>query len=242
MVLALNLARLFQTSSLSYSTFEYRVRFCWWGAEELGLIGSRYHIAQASSPNETAIGERVQDYIVYLNCDMLASPNYYFGISDVSTVPVTTPAQALNGTNQISELLRQWFNDQKLPWGNDSLSGGSDFIPFLAAGIAVGEVHTGTGGIKSAITRDQYSALLGTGNGGIANAAYDPCYHQQCDRVTNINPFAYEKVVKAVAYTIEYLGRLNDLEKWLYPQGRLTDFELSDENQLYNFRDDPDLI
>ena len=119
--------------------------------------------------------------------------------------------------------------NKKLPWGNATLSG-SDFLPFLAAGIAVGDVHTGTGEIKSADERDQYSAGLGTGNGGIANAARDPCYHQQCDRITNINPFAYEKVVKAVAYAIEYLGRLNDLEKWLYPQGRSTNFALLNKN------------
>jgi hypothetical protein len=42
-------------------------------------------------------------------------------------------------------------------------------------------------------------------------------YHQQCDRIKNMNPFAYEKVVRAAAYAIEYVGRLNDLEKWLYP-------------------------
>ncbi|CAF5069938.1 unnamed protein product, partial [Rotaria sp. Silwood1] len=98
------------------------------------------------------------------------------------------------------------------------------------------------GGIKPASERDQYAAILGIGNGGLANAAYDPCYHQQCDRITNINPFAYEKVVKAAAYAIEYLGRLNDLEKWLYPQGRLKNFELYNSHQLYDFRNDPDLI
>jgi Zn-dependent M28 family amino/carboxypeptidase len=242
LVLALNLARLFQTSSLSYSTYQYRVRFCWWGAEELGLIGARHHVALASLPNATIVGERVQDYLVNLNYDMLAGPNYYFGIHNGLSVPPTTPPQALNGTNRITELFRQWFNEQNLPWSNASLLGGSDYVPFLAAGVAVGGVNTGAGGIKSAAIRDQYSAVLGTGNGGLANAAFDPCYHQQCDRITNINPFAYEKVVKAAAYAIEYLGRLNDLEKWLYPQGRLTNFTLLNRNQLYDFHNDPDLI
>ncbi len=31
-------------------------------------------------------------------------------------------------------------------------------------------------------------------NSGAANVAYDSYYHQQCDRITNVNPFAYEKV------------------------------------------------
>ena len=241
MILALNLARLFQTSSFQYSQYQYRVRFCWWGAEELGLIGSRYHVEQASSSNGN-IGERLIDYLVNLNYDMLAGPNYRFGIHDSSTAPSTTPKEALNGTQRITDLFRQWFNNEKLPWSNASLGGGSDYVPFLAAGIVVGGVNTGAGARKPASERDRYASALGIGNGGIANAAYDPCYHQQCDRITNVNPFAYEKVVKAAAHTIEYLGRLNDLEEWLYPEGRIKNFELLKRDQLYDPRNDPDLI
>ncbi|CAF4999203.1 unnamed protein product, partial [Rotaria sp. Silwood1] len=76
LVLALNIARLFQTSSLQYSTYQYRIRFCWWGAEELGLIGARYHVEQALLPSTNIVGERLQDYLVNLNYDMLAGPNY----------------------------------------------------------------------------------------------------------------------------------------------------------------------
>ncbi|CAF3424853.1 unnamed protein product [Rotaria sp. Silwood2] len=61
LALAINLARLFQTSSLNYSTYQYRVRFCWWGAEELGLLGSRHHVEQASLPTTIILGERLQD-------------------------------------------------------------------------------------------------------------------------------------------------------------------------------------
>ena len=242
LVLALNLARLFQTSSLNYSPYQYRVRFCWWGAEELGLIGAYYHVNLAASPDTTTVGERLQDYLLNLNYDMLAGPNYRFGIHDSSMVPSTTPEQALRGTSRITDLFRQWFNDQKLPWSNSSLGGGSDYVPFLAAGVAVGGVNTGAGAIKQALERDQYSAVLGTGNGGLANAAYDPCYHQFCDRITNINPFAYEKVVKAAAYAIETLGRMDDLEKWLYPEGRSRSLTLIKNNQPYNFDNDPDMI
>ncbi|CAF1164052.1 unnamed protein product [Rotaria sp. Silwood1] len=238
LVLALNLARLFQTSSLHYSPYSYRVRFCWWGAEELGLLGSLYHVQQASLPNTTTDGERLQDYLVNLNYDMLAGPNYQFGIQDSSLVPLGTPAQALNGTSRITNLYQQWFDGQKLPWSKVEFGGGSDYAPFLAAGIAVGGINTGTDEIKPSTERDQYAALLGTGNGGIANAAYDPCYHQQCDRIRNINPFAFEKNVKAAAYAIEYLGRLNNLERWLYPNGRIKNFKSFNRNQLNNFHDD----
>ena len=242
LVLALNLARLYQTSSLNYATYPYRVRFCWWGAEEHGLIGSRYHVTQAGLSNTTTVGERLQDYLVNFNYDMLAGPNFRFGIHDSAQVPLETPSQALNGTSRITNLFRQWFNEQKLPWSNASLGGGSDYVPFLAAGIAVGGINTGAGTSKSDVERDQYSAVLGTGNAGVANAPYDPCYHQKCDRIANINPFAYEKVVKAAAYALEYLGRLNDLEKWLYPQGRNNNIRSIYRNQIYDDPYDPELI
>jgi hypothetical protein len=115
-------------------------------------------------------------------------------------------------------------------------------VPFLTGGVAVGGVNTGAGGIKSVSERDQYAAVLGIGNGGIANAAYDTCYHQKCDRIENVNPSAYETVVKAAAYAIEYVGRLNNLEKWLYPQGRVKNVRLFNKNQRYNIHYNPDLV
>jgi Zn-dependent M28 family amino/carboxypeptidase len=242
LVLALNLARLFKTSSSNYVKYEYRVRFCWWGAEELGLLGSIHHMEQASLSNATIDSGRVQDYLLYFNYDMLASPNAHFGILDSVAVPPETPEQALPGTDRVTDLFQQWFNEQKVPWTESGVGGGSDFVPFLTRGVAVGGVNTGAGGIKSASERDQYAALLGIGNAGIANAAYDTCYHQQCDRIENVNLFAYEKVVKAAAYAIEYVGRLNDLQTWLYPKGRANNVELLNKDRLYATNNGPDLF
>jgi Zn-dependent M28 family amino/carboxypeptidase len=242
LVLALNLARLFGTSPLNYVQYQYRVRFCWWGAEEVGLLGSIHHVAQASLPSATIEDGRLQDYLLYLNYDMLASPNSNFGILDSLAVPPATPDEALPGTDRITDLFQQWFNKQKLPWTKSGVGGGSDFVPFLTGGIAVGGVNTGAGGIKSMSERDQYAAVLGTGNAGIANAAYDPCYHQLCDRINNVNPSAYETVVKSAAYAIEHMGRLNDLEKWLYPQGRAKNVKLVNGNKQHNIHNDPDLF
>jgi len=246
LVLALNLARLLKSSVSNYAKYQYRVRFCWWGAEEIGLLGSTYHVEQASLPSATIESGRLQDYLLYFNYDMLASPNSNFGILDSFdslTIPPGTPEQALSGTNRISYLFQQWFDEQKLPWTRSGIGGGSDFVPFLVGGVASGGVNTGAGGIKSADERDQYAAILGVNNGGgAANVAYDPCYHQQCDRITNVNPFAYETVVKAAAYAIEYVGRLNDLEKWLYPQGRANNTQLINRNQQYDIYPNPNLF
>lgn len=241
LVLALNLARLLKTTSPSYVPFQYRVRFCWWGAEEVGLIGSTYHVQQAMLSNATIDNGRIQDYLLYFNYDMIASPNSNFGILDSVAIPPGTPNEALLGTNSVTALFQQWFNDQNLPWSKSGIGGGSDFVPFLVQGIVSGGVNTGAGGIKSANERDKYATMLGTGNGGLANVPYDSCYHQQCDRINNVNPFAYEKVVKAAAYAIEYTGRLNDLEKWLYPQGRSKEFKPMKTNQFDNMRYHSDL-
>ncbi|CAF0725905.1 unnamed protein product [Adineta steineri] len=97
LALAVALARLFQTST--YPEYKYRVRFCWWGAEEVGLLGSDYHVNQAK--NTSIVGERLSDYLINLNYDMLGSPNYIFGIYDASTAMNDTPSQALSGTEGI---------------------------------------------------------------------------------------------------------------------------------------------
>ncbi len=211
------IARLFRTST--YSKYKYRVRFCWWGAEELGLLGSRYHVAEAK--NATIVGERLSDYLINLNYDMLASPNYLFGIYDGRTARNDTPSQALPGSNKITALFRDWFIEQSLPWDYTDFSGRSDYGPFLAEGIVAGGLFSGGDDIKPQEQRDRYDEMLGQGMGGIPDVVRDPCYHQACDSIQNINVFAYEKMIQAAAYVLEYLSRQDDLKTWLYPSDEI---------------------
>jgi hypothetical protein len=115
LVLALNLARLLGTSSSSYVQYQYRVRFCWCGTEELGLLGSIYHVEQAALPSVTIESGRLQDYLLYFNYDMLASPNSNFGILDSIATPPSTPEEALPGTDRITNVFQQWFDEHNLP-------------------------------------------------------------------------------------------------------------------------------
>ncbi len=214
--LAIALARLFQTST--YAKYKYRIRFCWWGAEEIGLLGSDDHVTKAKA--STVIGERLADYLINLNYDMLGSPNYIFGIYDGRTANAATPPLALPGSNKITALFRDWFVQQNLPWDYTDFSGRSDYGPFLAEGIVAGGLFTGADETKTQEQRDRYDQILGQGLGGIAGAIQDPCYHQACDSIQNINVFAYEKMVQAAAYVLEYLARQDNLNGWLYPDGR----------------------
>ncbi len=229
--MAVALARLFQTPS--YAKYKYRVRFCWWGAEEVGLLGSADHVEKAK--NSTVVGERLQDYLINLNFDMLGSPNYIFGIYDGNTATNTTPASAIPGSNKISALFRDWFIRQNLPWDFTDFSGRSDYGPFLEEGIVAGGLFSGGDDIKTQEQRDRYDQVLGQGLGGIAGADQDPCYHLACDSIQNINVFAMEKMVQAAAYVIESLGREDNLKTWLYPTKAIQQLETrSREHRVYN--------
>ncbi|CAF3747131.1 unnamed protein product [Rotaria sp. Silwood1] len=210
--LAITLARLFKTPT--YSKYKYRVRFCWWGAEEICLLGSKDHVKKAK--NSGSIGERLGDYLINLNYDMLGSPNYIFGIYDGRTAKNDTPPTALVGSNKITDLFHNWFIQQKLLATLTDFDGRSDYGPFLAEGIVAGGLFSGADEIKSEEERHHYDQILGQGMDGIAGAAHDPCYHKACDSIQNINVFAYEKMVQAAAYVLEYLGRQDDLKDKLF--------------------------
>ncbi|CAF3463202.1 unnamed protein product [Rotaria sp. Silwood1] len=213
LVLAANLARLYRTTN--YTKYKYRVRFCWWAAEEIGLAGSSYHLQKAQ--NTTTPGERRSDYLINLNFDMAGSPNFIFGIYDANTAPSETPPQAIPGSIKVTELYRDWFIGQNLPWDYRAFNGRSDYGPFLEACIAAGGVATGSDAVKTAVQREKYRQLVGENNAGFAGAILDPCYHQACDTLANIHQFGYEKLIQAAAYGLEYLGQHPNLSEWLYP-------------------------
>jgi hypothetical protein len=158
---------------------------------------------------------------------MLGSPNYIFGVYDGRTANNNTPSQALPGSNKITALYKDWFVRQNLPWDYTDFSGRSDYGPFLAEGIVAGGLFSGADEVKTQAERNRYDNLLGQGLGGLSDIIHDPCYHQDCDSIQNINVFAYEKMVQAAAYALEYLSRQDDLKAWLY---------LSTESQRFSAR------
>ncbi len=63
---------------------ENTVRFAWWAAEEQGLVGSADYVA-GLSPTER---ERIA---LYLNYDMVGSPNYIFMVYDADESTFEAP-------------------------------------------------------------------------------------------------------------------------------------------------------
>jgi carboxypeptidase Q len=105
---------------------------------------------------------------LYLNFDMIASPNYVYAIydGDGSAFGVTGPP----GSAEAEHLFQDFFTvEERLPWTATEFDGRSDYGPFLDAGIASGGLFTGAEGIKTA----EEAAIFG----GDAGVAYDINYH-----------------------------------------------------------------
>ncbi len=150
---------------------ENRVRFAFWGAEELGLIGSQVYVNDLSIDELNSINANV-------NFDMLGSPNFVRFVydGDGSDTPFAGPL----GSAAIENLFLSYFGHQNLPAAPSALAGRSDYAYFEYAGIPVGGLFTGAEGTKTV----EEAAIFG----GNAGEAYDPCYHLACDTFDNILP------------------------------------------------------
>jgi Zn-dependent M28 family amino/carboxypeptidase len=147
-----------------------RVRFAFWGAEELGLFGSKYYVDQL---DERQLG----DLAVYLNFDMVASPNY---------------VRFIYGSGDVREVFENYFASRDLKAETVDLKGGSDHGPFAAEGVPVGGFFSGAEGRKTGEQAEVY--------GGEAGVAYDGCYHEACDDVGNLSTKALEQLSNGAAY------------------------------------------
>ena len=166
-----------------------QLRFAWWGAEELGLVGSRKYVESLSESEKAKIA-------LYLNFDMIGSTNYVFGVfdGDGSTHGTAGPA----GSAAIEQLYNLYFASTGVSPTAVALSGRTDYVAFAEAGLPVGGLFTGAEGTKSKEEVKNY--------GGVENAPYDPCYHQSCDNLENISLKALEQNVKAIAFTALSFG------------------------------------
>jgi len=102
-----------------------------------------------------------------------------------------------DGSAAIEKTFEVFYDSRGLPYKGTDLSGRSDYGPFIALGIPSGGVFSGAEGIKTA----EEAALWG----GVAGAAYDPCYHQACDTYDNVSLDALDVNADAVAHaTLTY--------------------------------------
>ncbi|MCM5681547.1 M28 family metallopeptidase [Schlegelella sp. S2-27] len=167
-----------------------KVRFALWGAEESGLVGATHYVANLTQDEKDRIA-------LYLNFDMIGSPNHAFMIYDGDDSDAEGAGPGPGRSDEIEKLFERFYTRRGIAFKGTDFSGRSDYGPFMDEGISSGGLFTGAEEIKT----EEEVALWG----GTAGVAYDPCYHQACDTMNNVNWEALGINADAVAYsTLHY--------------------------------------
>jgi Zn-dependent M28 family amino/carboxypeptidase len=177
-------------SLMSKTPTEQTVRFAWWGAEELGLLGSEFYVSdlQADQPAEL---DRIS---AYLNFDMVGSPNFARFIYDGDDSDAVGAPAGPAGSAALEDVFQTFYTERGLAYEGTDFTGRSDYGPFIAQGVDIpsGGLFTGAEGVKTPEQAVRY--------GGTAGVAYDPCYHQACDDYANNSDEVLDQNADAIAY------------------------------------------
>jgi Zn-dependent M28 family amino/carboxypeptidase len=167
------------------------VRFGFWGGEEEGLFGSTDYV-------ESLDVEALKDIALYLNFDMMASPNTCYFTSDANqSLPPDSELDSdlliPEGSPGIERTLVDTIESagktpQDLPF-----DGRSDYDGFTRAGIPAGNFDTGSDTIK---TPEQVKLWGGTAE------QCDPNYHTAKDTIQNISRDALALSGGVIGYVV----------------------------------------
>ncbi|MGH1344510.1 MAG: M20/M25/M40 family metallo-hydrolase [Nannocystales bacterium] len=165
------------------------VRFAWWGAEEIGLVGSRHYVENLPESERESL-------MFYLNFDMIGSPNFVRFVHDGDGSRYGNAGAP--GSDALELFFHEYFEAQGLPVTEARFDGRSDYGPFLDADIPTGGLFTGAEGSKSGQEVELY--------GGEQGEAYDACYHLACDVDETIAVEEYARVATSVATAVSRFG------------------------------------
>ena len=163
------------------------LRFAWWGAEEAALIGSTAYVEGLSDAE-------LDEIALYLNFDMIGSPNYIFMVYDGDESGFPAPVPVPEGSVAIEDLFESFYTLSGEPYDDAEFSGRSDYEAFILNGIPSGGLFTGAEVPKT----EEQAAIWG----GTAGIPYDPCYHIACDTFDNVDLHALEVNADAIAFAV----------------------------------------
>lgn len=167
------------------------VRFGWWSGEEEGLLGATYYVSQLTPEENKKIR-------LYMNFDMIASPNFVYQIydGDGSSYNIT----GAPGSAEVEHLWEAYFpKEAGLPFDSTAFDGRSDYGPFLDEGIPAGGLTSGADEVKS----EEQAAIFG----GTAGIILDPNYHTAQDTLKNLNVGVWIQMTKAIAHAVATYAR-----------------------------------
>lgn len=167
------------------------VRFGFWAAEETGLLGSNDYVGSLDL-------DALTDIALYLNFDMLGSPNPgYFTFDGDQSAPPDARAgvpRVPEGSAGLERTLTAHLDGAGKPEEDTSFDGRSDYDGFTRAGIPAGGLFSGGEQKKSAAQVEVW--------GGEADEPFDPNYHKAQDSIDNIDETALQIHGSGVGYSV----------------------------------------
>lgn len=175
-----------------------RLRFIWFGGEELGLLGSRYyttHLTQA----------QLRDIAFDVDADVTATPNYDILIADPGQAtkkkrfPPNVIPDSRIGNHYFADFFHAGGVIARPAWfGND----GTDSLAFSFAGVPNSGILTQQDCCKRRWETNVWGGFLGNYEGTVPghDGGCVDRPHRWCDNLANNDPFVFELATKAVAY------------------------------------------
>jgi hypothetical protein len=177
-----------------------KLRFIWFGGEELGLLGSAYYVNNLTSTQASHIGYD-------LDADVTATPNYVVGVLDPAgpdlfgrTVTQTFPNRVYKASTVARDQAINYFNSIGL---NHELFSpvGTDAFSFNTIGIPASGLLTGQDCCKSQDEVNLFGGSVGNFEGNIPS--FDGgCVDNPflwCDNLANNDPKVLTFMSKAFA-------------------------------------------
>ena len=169
------------------------IRFGWWGAEEVGLVGSTEYVA---SLDDAELGKIKS----YMNFDMIGSDNYIVGTldSDGSDVPIPDGVNVPEGSAELEKIFTDYFADIDQPNVGTDFSGRSDYQAFIDNGIPASGLFSGADGTKTAEEAEMF--------GGTVGEKHDTNYHQPTDTIENVSKESIDIFAPAIGFAVHTLA------------------------------------
>ncbi len=180
-----------------------KLRFIWFGGEELGLLGSTFYVNNLTPSERNHIGYD-------LDADVTATPNYVVGVLDPAepdlfggTVTSTFPNRVYQAWKVSRDQSIEYYNSIGL---NHELFSpvGTDAFSFNAVGIPASGLLTGQDCCKTQEQVDLFGGHLGNFEGNIPSfdgGCVDNPF-RWCDNLSNNDPEVLTFMSKAFANTV----------------------------------------
>jgi Zn-dependent M28 family amino/carboxypeptidase len=177
-----------------------KVRFAFWGAEEAGQEGSNHYV-------EGLTDEEKANIALYLNFDMVGSPNYVPSVYDSDGNSVRDSNGNIVGpifgdpggerAGQVEDVLVEYFksvNPRHAPPKLLQIDQRSDYTAFLLNDIPFAAI---TSGFDADKTVEEAKIF-----GGKSGKPYDACYHEACDTIRNVSKKSLDLMAGAAVHGI----------------------------------------